>query len=71
MKKFQRQVEAGRGRGYGHYSFQIAYPSGKQVTLSNVANAPLYDQIRDLETSIITTSHSVWKTINYLIKARQ
>lgn len=71
MKKFQRKVEAGRSGGYGHYNFHITYPSGKQVTLSNVANAPLYDEIRDLETVTISTSHGVWKQISYLIKARQ
>jgi len=67
MKKHQRKLEAGRSSGYGHYSFTVTYPSGKTKTISNIANAPLIDAVKDLETGIVSVSHSVWKSIFYLI----
>lgn len=66
MKSHQRRIEAGRCGGYGHYSFTVTYPSGKTKTVSNIANAPLFDAVKDLETGIVSVSHSVWKSISYL-----
>lgn len=66
MKKHIRKVEAGRS-GYGHFNFTITYPSGKEVTIKNVANAPLYDAVTDLETGKISTNHNVWKSIRMYI----
>lgn len=66
MKAHQRRIEAGRSGGYGHYSFTVTYPSGKTKTVKNVPNAPLFDAVKNLETGIVSVSHSVWKSISYL-----
>jgi hypothetical protein len=67
MKNHLRKIEAGRSGGYGHYNFTVTFPSGKIKTLSNIANAPLFDSVKDLETGIVSVSHSVWKTIRYYL----
>lgn len=66
MKKHLRKIEAGRCSGHGHYSFTVTYPSGKQKTVTNVANAPLFDAVKYLDTGIVSVSHNVWKSISYL-----
>jgi len=66
MKKHQRKIEAGRSGGYGHYSFTVTYPSGKVKTVTNVANAPLFDAVKGLETGTVSVSNNVWKSVSYL-----
>jgi hypothetical protein len=67
MKAHQRKIEACRSGGYGHYNFLITYPSGRTKSITNIANAPLYDAVNDLDTGIISVNHSIWKSISYLL----
>ena len=67
MKKHLRTLAVSRSHGYGHYNFHITYPSGNMKTISNVANAPLFDQINSLDCKTISVNHSVWKQIRYYL----
>ena len=64
MKAHQRQIEASRAGGYGHYNFTIVYPSGITRVVTNVADSILFDAVKSLDSNVISTSHSVWKSIS-------